>query len=183
MESSKDYVITILREKYEYELARKRYFDDILGVPVTILSFLIASMYVVVTDKDFYNSICYINVIKWALITALFISCVCTGICLYRVYFGFNRLYSSFPESEKIVNEDYENLKKYHTDYNAKNAESAIVESLKDYIITWYKDCNTNNTQINDNRGNAYYWARLTIGIALGIGLLLLVFIFVIKTL
>jgi len=51
MSTSKENVITILKEKYEYENERKRYYDNIITLPISLLAFIITGLYFIVSDS------------------------------------------------------------------------------------------------------------------------------------
>jgi hypothetical protein len=182
METSKDYIIALLQEKYEYELKRKDSFETALNVPISLLSVLFAGAYFVISDEKLSSGYCSLNTIKYIFLSLLFSSCVLTLIQLIRVYFGYNRSYCSFPESSIVFNQDYKALEAYHNENSKKSkVETELLDSLKDNVIKWYLDCNNHNTPVNDKRGNAYYLSRLFLCISLCIGLALLTLVCIIK--
>ena len=184
METSKDILITVMKDKYDHEMGRKDNFETSLNIPITILSAMFAGLYFVITDSQLISYSCPITTIKWILISLLFTSCITTMGLLFRVYFGYKRSYCVFPESHTVFNIDYRRLEDYTKQHSSSDMyESDLSEHLKDNIIKWYLDCNEHNTPVNDSRAEALFYARLFLCISLSLGLLLLMFVCIIKSL
>lgn len=182
MDTSKDYVISLLKDKYDYEQKRKDDFETSLGIPITILSALFAGAYFVVSDSALQGINCSLLTIKWILIVLLLLFLVATLVLLFIVYFGFKRYYCSFPDSNTVYNTDFKALEVYTKEHFADSYEESLLDNLKDKVIHWYLDCNNNNTTVNDRRGIALYYAKLAICVSLSIGLSLLILISIIKS-
>jgi hypothetical protein len=183
METSKDYLISLLKDKYEHEMRRKSDFDNSLNIPITLLTALFAGMYFVASDDSLKALSCPLTSTKWTLLVLLFLSSILTMVLLFKVYFGYKRAYCSFPDSKKVVEDDFKALEEYHKEYSKGKQEENLLKSLKDRVVNWYLECNNNNTPVNDARANALFYARLSICISLSIGLVLLIFICYLKSL
>ncbi|MGM9476502.1 hypothetical protein ACS5PU_08725 [Pedobacter sp. GSP4] len=182
MDNSKDYIISLLKDKYDYEQKRKDDFESSLGTPITVLSALFAGSYFVVSDPSLNGINCSLVTIKWILVILLMSALIITLIFLFIVYFGFKRRYCSFPDSNTVYNGDFKSLEQYTKEHYPETYEEVLMDSLKDRAIQWYLDCNNNNTSVNDTRGNSLFRAKLSICISLGIGLALLILICFIKS-
>lgn len=182
MDSSKDYVISLLKEKFDYEQKRKDDIENSLGVPITILSALFAGVYFVVSDGSLQGINCSVVTIKWTLIILLLASLTITLIFLFVVYFGFNRRYCSFPDSNTIYNIDFKSLEIHAKEHYSDKYEETLTFNLKERAIQWYLECNANNTVVNDKRANSLFYAKLAICISLSIGLALLILVCLIKS-
>ncbi|MBB5437938.1 hypothetical protein HDC92_001612 [Pedobacter sp. AK017] len=183
MENSKDYLIGLLKDKYDYELVRKNDLDAALNIPITILTALLAGLYVVASDSSLRSASCHINTIKWLLFILLFLSCATTIFLLFKVYFGYKRSYCAFPESNTVYNVDFKYLEEHNREHNADTYDETLTDHLKDYVVKWYLDCNNNNTPVNDRRGDAMFYARLGLCISISLGLVLLILVCYIKSL
>ncbi len=181
MNGSKEQLISLLKDKYDYELNRKESYESALGTPIAVLSALFAGIYFICSDDKLKSIACSLNTFKWLLLTLLMIGCSLSIIMLFVVYFGFKRSYCLFPESSIVYNTDYKELEKYANEHHPENSEAKLQELLNERVIVWYVDCNTNNTKVNDRRGNALYYAKLFLCISLSIGLILLIMISLIK--
>jgi len=181
-ENSKEYLIGILKDKYDHEMVRKSDFESSLNIPITLLTALLAGMYFVTSDTTIDSTMCSLKTIKLILLTILFMSCIVTIIFLFIVYFGYRRSYCTFPESNVVVNVDFKELEEYNKEHNADKYEESLLETLRDRVVAWYLNCNNHNTPVNDRRANALYFARMFLLISIGIGLILLIFICIIKT-
>jgi hypothetical protein len=182
MDDSRDDLISLLKDKYDYEFDRKKTLDNALTLPVTLLSFIVAAIYFLISEvKD--NTIAnWFVVIKWLLFIGIMFTATVAFINLYKVYFGFRRFYSSFPSSTDII-EAYKRLIPRHEDVKKEELrERFVISDLKEYKIIWYRDCNEANTSANDRRANAFFAARLWLGFSMIICILLLIFISIIKT-
>ena len=169
---SRDSLIVLLKDKYDHEYNRKKYFDDALGVPITLSSFLIGGIYYVVNDSSNIQELT-VRTIFEVLIALLFIICIIT---LYKVYFTYNSLYSSFPDS-KVVSDYYNDFKKHQIGCGKKEGstelEECIANDLKDQTKTWYIKANTKNLDQNEKRGQNFINAKLFLGLALVLGVLI----------
>jgi len=178
---SRDTLIDILKEKYEYENKRKQTLDDSLNLPVSLLSFLTAGAFIFLTDtNDKWMSLASV-VGKWVLLIALLITTTISFVNLYVVFFGLRREYSSFPDSDQ-VHDSYLNLIERHYEVDDEQLkEQYLISDLKEYSIIWYKDCNRQNIIANDKRNDAFFRARMWLGISMIIGILVLLFICIYK--
>jgi hypothetical protein len=174
---SRDSLIILLKEKYEHEYNKKKYFEDTLPVPITLLTALVAGIYLIINDKTKIIAPAYIYI--WiGLLVLLFASCILSVYFLYRVYIKFGSTFSSFPMSSEIF-KYYNDLKIHHeheTYFNEK-----IENDLKDAIIDWYVNANTVNTNINDKRANSYTWARICLFTSVSLGILVFLIISITK--
>jgi hypothetical protein len=172
---SRDSLIVLLKDKYDHEYGRKKYFDDALGVPITLSSFLVGGIYYVINDSSNIQDLT-IRTIFEVLVALLFIICIVTFYFLYKVYFTYNSLYSSFPDS-KEVSDYYNNFKKHQVECGKKEGslelEECISSDLKDQTITWYIKANTKNLDQNEKRGQNFINAKLFLGLALVFGVLI----------
>lgn len=163
MTNSKEQLVKILKEKYDYENERKRYFDNVITLPVTLLAFIVAGMYVIIIDKespkwftDFIHIVIY----------PILLSTVISMFFLFRVYFGLKRKYNTFPSS-KVVMDDYKKIEDYYKSINeTKNVEKKISDDFDDFIISWYKTINENNIVVNDRRMDNFHYSKFSIGVS-----------------
>lgn len=183
MNNSKDYLLNLLKDKYDHEMHRKDGYESSLNIPMTILSALFAGLYFVGSDKQLTEGHCTLETLKWIFIGLLFLSCTTTLILLFRVYFGYRRSYCVFPDSKTVYETDYRALELYNKEHFLvkEDYEREMTESLKDHAIHWYVECNNQNTPVNNLRADAMFYARLFICISLSIGLALLIFVCIIK--
>lgn len=182
MDDSRDNLITILKDKYDYELNRKKTLDDALTLPVTLLSFIVGSIYLLVTDISDKTLSSLELFCKWLLFSLLLLSALIAFVCLYKVYFGFRRFYCTFPASSEVLTA-YDTLTERHSSVqDGQLKEQYIISDLKEYNVIWYKDCNLANTGANDRRADAFFAARMWLGISMIICILLLIFICIVKT-
>lgn len=170
---SRDFLIEILKEKYTYELSRKSYYDCCLVVPITLMSFLVAGIFITIGDEQVWSTVLCARIFLYALLGLIIAGCIVSFVFLFIVFFGFKRSYNSMPDSD-VVNESYSVLVKRH-EKEKKDKEEYLVSDLKEYMIRWYSLCNTDNTKTNDRRGNALYSFRLSIGITMIMGVILLI--------
>jgi hypothetical protein len=174
MEKHKDYLLELLKDRYEHESARYKEFEASLGIPITVLTALCAALYFVGTDKELVNSIGVGHVLVLVFFGFLLINIVITIGYLIGVYFGFKRAWIAFPESKTIKENDIQSLSQYVQEVEPDNFEFRMIQELKDNAIEWYVSCNTDNTRTNNVRGDRMYYARLFLILSLISGLLLL---------
>jgi len=169
---SRDSLIVLLRDKYEHEYNRKKYFDDALGIPITLSSFLVGGIYFVVNDSSNSQHLT-VQILFAVLIVSLVIACIFTFVSLFKVYFTSNNLYSSFPDSELIGNY-YVDLRKHYLDCGktegSEELENCINNHLKDETIKWYIHATTKNLELNEIRGQNFINAKKRLGYALILG-------------
>lgn len=172
MKGSKESIIAILKEKYEYENERKRYFDGVINLPVSLLAFIVGGLYFIISEG---NKPIWFNNIKSYIIIALLGSTIVSMFYLFRVFFGLKRRYCSFP-STKVVLEDYEKIKKSleKTPQNG-DIDDAIDNKFNEFIIYWYKDINENNIIVNDIRAENFHNSKIFIGISYLLGILVFI--------
>ncbi|WP_457941727.1 hypothetical protein M1D52_07290 [Olivibacter sp. SA151] len=176
---SRDNLIDILKEKYSYELSRKSYYDSCLGTPITLMSFLIAGVFIAINDSTIWLTDACTRKFMYGLLILIFVGCFMSFAFLFIVFFGFKRSYCSMPDSD-LIHDAYKSLVKRHEN-EKRHREEYIVSDLKDYIIQWYNECNCSNIKVNDKRGNALYNFRMTIAITMIVGIFLLIVISFIK--
>lgn len=164
-------LIEILKEKYEYENERKRYYDNVITLPITLLAFVVAGIYVIVVDDTIRES-WYNNLIPW-LIIVIIIGTVTCMYFLFRVFFGFKRKYGSFPDSETVLN-DYRALEEYHKTVSPTANIKELVENdfININLVKWYSDINNPNIRVNDIRADNYHYLKISIGLTYLIGIL-----------
>lgn len=181
METSLDYLISLLKDKFDYEHVRRNELDNALNIPITIITALLAGLFIVISDKTMACSIESLESIKFILIISLFISSATTIFLLLKVYFGYKRSYCAFPESKIMYEEDFKYLQKHNKKHNLSTYEATLTTHMKEYVVKWYLDCNNQNTPVNDRRGEAMFQARLGLCVSIGLGFLLLILVSYIK--
>ena len=156
-------IIDILKEKYEYENERKRYYDNVITLPVSLLAFIVTGIYFITNEKVTARWFIYINS---CIIYPLLLSCVVSMFFLFRVFFGHKRKYCSFPET-RIVLSDYYKIKDYYNSLspNADNTTKIDIE-FRDFVIKWYLDISDNNIKVNDTRAENFHLSKIFIGIS-----------------
>ncbi|MEN0095856.1 MAG: hypothetical protein AAGB30_10760 [Pedobacter sp.] len=174
MENHKDYLLELLRDRYDQESTRYKEFENALGLPVTILTALLAGLYIVGTDIDVWKCDGLTFVLLYALSVLLGLFIIVTICLLACVYWGINRAWHTLPESKTIKEVDVPELSRYVNEVAPDNFEVRMVEELKTNAIDWYTECNTTNTSINNYRGIKMFYARLFLLASLFCGLLLL---------
>lgn len=174
MENHNDYLLELLKDRYKQESTRYKEFEGALGLPVTILTALLAGLYIVGSDDVLWNKegLVYISVMVLFCVLGLFITI--TIFYLAGVYWGINRAWHTLPESKTIREVDVPELCKYVQQIAPDDFETRMVEELKTNTIEWYTHCNTMNTAINNSRGIKMYYARLFLLASLFTGLFLL---------
>lgn len=172
---TRDTLVTLLKDKYAHEYNRKKYFDDALGVPITISSFLIGGIYYVVNESSTIENFTF-RITFEALTGLLLLVCVITFFFLFRVYFTYTKLYRSFPDSKEIT-DYYNKLKVHHIESgkkdNSADLENCLDDHLKKDIMAWYVKSNSKNLIINESRGQNFIYAKIFLGIALILGILI----------
>jgi hypothetical protein len=194
MKINRDQLIVVLKEKYDYEIQRKLYYETILNIPVTLLGLLSAGLFYLLNTTDLNSRIWYIT-IKLPLI-GLIVLCGCIAVYfVFGVLFGYKREYKSFPNSDE-VKRNFDQAVQYHTKI-AKIPESKLIQYLtkearqneindlvnelfRDFIVKWYVEINVNNSSVNDKRGNSLYWAKMFIGISF-LGIIIVFFLSIIS--
>lgn len=173
MMESKNILLDLLKEKYDYERERRRYYDEGLNIPVAILTLIIGGTYTLLTndsiEKVSFSSACVIAILVLAVVSLFY---------LWRTYFGYNRRYCSFPDSNTVINR-YTALKLYHKKNTGIECEENDLinkhfkEDLEEDIIEYYRDINSNNITVNDLRGDSLHKAKMYIGFSICLAILL----------
>jgi len=158
MIDSRDDLIALLKDKYEHEYNRKKYFEDTLGLPFTLLTALAGGIYLVIDEGT--KGISPVYQIVWVvLIVLLIIGAVLSIFYLYKVYIKYGKEFASFPDSAS-VKKFYEESKKYYSKeehLDGQDLEKHLSDSLKDQSIQWYTNTNAINLTTNEERAVAYY--------------------------
>jgi hypothetical protein len=151
-------LIEILKDRYEYEQFRRNNFDNIIGIPVTILALLMSVLATFVfQEKQIHFSI---------KIGALFgMAPIAMAIFhLIRVFFGLKRKYDVLPTGD-IIKDQYNRLSEFHeTNETADSQElrhDKTILSFQEDLAQWYTKCNVVNCKINDLRAEHFHWAKL----------------------
>lgn len=170
MSNRNDRIISVLKDKHEYENQRRNYYDNSISLPVSLIAFIIAGCYFILTSK---TGVVWVDMLMPFLILPLIICTVVSMFFLFRVFYGYKRRYGSFPMSSEVL-KDYENIKDYHKNYfpRTQNADDKIDEDLDEFVIKWYIDSNDVNTKSNDVRMDNFHCSKLWIGICYGLGIL-----------
>lgn len=182
MADSREYLIALLKEKYDYELNRKKVLDDALTMPITLLSFIVGVLYFMLSQIPDQLLNCNEQWVKWILSISLLLAASMSFIYLYKVFFGYRRFYCSFPNSDEVIASYYKLVDRHKLVRDADIQEEYIISDIKEYQIIWYKDCNQANTEANDKRGDAFFIGRMWLGISMIICILLMIFIYYIKS-
>ncbi|QPH40528.1 hypothetical protein [Pedobacter endophyticus] len=177
MNQRKDALIDILKEKYEYENERKRYYDNVINLPISLLAFIITGIYFIVTES---NQTTWFNTAKPFIIFPLLFSSVISMFFLFRVFFKRKRKYSSFPSSETVF-DDYQKLLNWHIINSAQGNNNSFNEDFDDFIIEWYRKCNKNNTTVNDERAADFHASKMFIGLSYALGIMVFIMFCAIK--
>src|SRR3546814_10730891 len=91
---SRETLLEILKEKYAYELGRRSSLDSCLGIPITLMSFLIAGVFVAIGDESLWLFSDCTKLLLWVLVGVILIGCVVAFVFLFIVFFGYKRAYS-----------------------------------------------------------------------------------------
>lgn len=181
MFDSRDSLIALLKEKYDHEYNRKKYFEDTLQTPITLFTGLVGGIYLVLNDniKDISPTLKLI----WIFILFVLIICSITSFYfLYKAYVSFGDKFNSFPKSLALV-EFYNKSKEHFVEQRigSTELEDSLDNSLKNEIINWYVDANEKNWALNEKRAEVYINARKSLGISLSLGIVLFIFISITK--
>jgi hypothetical protein len=142
-------LVSILKERYEYEIFRRNNFDNVLGIPITVVALLIGAITTIVFQNE---------VAKLFLLGSL-VSVICISISilyLIRVFYGRKRKYDVLPDAEKIK-QHYDDLVKFHIEDDS----NAVNSSLNEAVVKWYVDCAKKNCEINDSRAESLHKSKL----------------------
>ena len=181
MDNHKDYLIELLKSRYEHEASRYKEFEGSLGIPISVLTALLAGVYVVGTDESCWKGAGLSHIILLFMLFFL-VGLIIITICLLAcVYWGKNRAWHTLPESKTIQEVDVPALITYVNDIAPDNFELQMIDELKTNTIEWYTYSNTENTRINNYRGVKMFYARLFLLASIFAGLVLLVNVLYIK--
>jgi hypothetical protein len=161
--ATQETLITLLKEKYDYENERKRYYDNILTLPITLLTFIIAGIYFIINE---IVAIQWFNDIKPWFIYPLIATTAISMVLLFVVFFGLKRTYCSFPSSSTILS-DLERIRNSFSELPDDSLkEEKINDRLNEFTVCWYTDVNDNNIKVNDLRGNYLFYSKIFIGVS-----------------
>lgn len=150
-------LIDILKDRYEYEQFRKNNFDNIIGIPITILSLLIGALAAFVFQEKIQCWVRIVSVIGMVPIAM-------TIFHLVRCFFGFARKYDVLPNGS-VIRDHYQKLVEYHGSKDSTESperlEKNVIVSFQEDLAKWYTECNLANCKINDLRAEHLHWAKL----------------------
>lgn len=182
MTNSSQYLIDILKQKFEHEVARRNEFDNALSLPIALLSFIIPGIYFAVKEvnKDYSQFMKYFLVLYTS---TLIISTVWTIHRLYRFYF-IGTQYQSLPSSDVII--DVYDTSKVIDDVVSDNLNSRpddlyIVSELDKFLIKSYKECTAINGAINDKREVLFQTAKKSLAFTFAFAVLFFLILLVIR--
>lgn len=176
MSKKTDALFPLYKEKYEYELERKRYYDNLVNLPITLIAFLVAGVYIVISDSHVST---WFNTPRIILIVLIFLCIISGFIFLFQLYFTYRKRYEAFPDS-LTVKSHYENIALVAA--GQPNENKLIKSEFNNAIENWYIKVNTKNTATNDNRGDLYKNLNLALTLAYSLGFILFILFWVAKT-
>jgi len=169
----KSSLIEILKGRYEYEQFRRNNFDNVIGLPITILALLIGGWSAFVFQVEG----------SWTFLKSGSSVCVLTiGISIFylvKVFYGFGRKYDVLPTA-KIIKAHYDKLIEYHRGLNP-NANSVELQeqvniSFDEDLAKWYTDSSDLNCTINDQRAEFLHRSKLWLILSLFIIFMLVIY-------
>jgi len=172
--ANQDLLIELVKEKYQFEYSRKKYFEDTLNFPITLITALIAAIYIILQGIPEIKSIPLSNCCI-ALMCVLSCLIIISFIYLYKVYIDYGKAFASLPDSREIKQYYEQLIDFYEQKTDGNSAENTFDETLKNQIVEWYIEANKINHEINQSRANAYYKARRFLGLSILISILLLI--------
>lgn len=176
---SKDQLIELLKEKYSHEMSRKHKFDDVLSLPVTVLSLVVAGIFYILNEVYSKQLSTCVKSMFIAIVGVLLIVSIFSILSLIFVFFGYKREYCTFPDSDSVFT-SYNELEEYYKEENTEK-DKLISKILKDYTIKWYLECNSHNMKTNDRRAAAYHNFKLLFSFIVILGLILMFIVFYLK--
>lgn len=166
-------LIEILKERYEHEQFRRNNFDNVIGLPVTIIALLIGGWSAFVFQAEQSWTVLRIG------------STVCTltiGVSIYfliRVFFGFRREYDVLPTAQVIKNH-YDKLVDYHKELAPGASIAELQEGVKlsfnEDLAKWYVESSDKNCAINDRRAECLHRSKLWLVLSLIIIFILMIY-------
>ncbi|MCC8409907.1 hypothetical protein LJ707_13295 [Mucilaginibacter sp. UR6-1] len=179
MQIDKTQLITILKEKYDYEVQRKLHFESILNIPVTMLGLLSAGIFYVLNLSPNHSYLWFNEIKPWC-VGINMVSFTTSIVLIILFYFGYKREYKSFPNSDEVstnfteLSEYYDKITPgltlleliFNPSKREKEIDAKTNERFKQNIIGWYVEINTHNSSINDYRGTLLFGAKFFIGIS-----------------
>lgn len=180
METASELLLSMLKEKYDFEMDRKKSYDESVSTPITLVSFLVAGIFYSLIDEDMIDLNQHMEFVRISILFPMGIFCILTFIKLYKVYVSPNVYYKSFPSTRDVIS-DYKNLADYK-EIKGIDESKPLEELFTENMIDWYQDCNEQNCKANDIRMNALYDSKTLIGIAFIFGIILLIFIGLVKS-
>lgn len=165
-------LLDILKERYEYEQFRRNNFDNIIGLPVSILALLVGAL----------SAIAFQSETSWTFQRfGALVSMALIGISigfLIRVFYGVKRKYSVLP-SATVIREQYDKLHEYHRELNPVSSADDLKEdvdlSFQEDLIKWYTESASVNCQINDRRAEWLHTSKLWLILSLSVVFLLVI--------
>lgn len=180
MESASALLLSMLKEKYDFEMDRKKSYDESVSTPITLVSFLVAGIFYSLIDDDMIDLNQHMEFARIAILLPMGFFCILTFIKLHEVYVSTNVYYKSFPSTKDVIS-DYKNLADYK-EVKGPDESKPLEELFTENMIDWYQDCNEQNCKSNDIRMNALYQSKSLIGIAFIFGIILTIFIGLVKS-
>lgn len=177
---SRDQLIDLLKDRYQYELSRRNRFDDIMSLPVTVLTLIFAGIFYVISEVYSIELSCIYKAFFTAAIGIMLLLSFFAILALVYVFFGYKREYCTFPES-KLMIERYKELQSYFEGERRSKRDILIAEEFKNYTIKWYFECNNHNMITNDRRAAALHTFKMLLSGIIFLGLILMFFVFILK--
>lgn len=153
------------KERYYSELERKGNTIGLHGIPVSLLTALLAAIFYFITNLGFDDI-----VFSWAAI-AFFITIVPSVICivwafchLYKSYTGGYH-YSYIPDTKTLQEHEAKLLNDYKV---FTNVNEIVQKKFRTYLIGTFIDCTAKNTANNDARSGSLFKANRMIVYAVG---------------
>ncbi len=157
MNNERDQLLLIFKERYDFELDRKKSFDESISIPVTLLSFLVAGIFYTLVDEDLSSTAGAVNAAKICIVGPLAVACVVAFAKLGPVFMP-RPGYQTFPAAKEI-NKFYTSMTKYK-EAAGPGEPTPILSLMNDSFIQLYSKCSDHNYDINQKRGEALEWVK-----------------------
>lgn len=158
MKNGNSILIDVLKDRYDYEQFRKNNFDNVIGIPVTILALLIGGLATFGAQEKQLDVIIRIGALVGIAPIALSI------FHLIRVFFGLNRKYDVLPTGD-IIKDHYDKLTEYHDSTDAEDPldlrHKKVILSFQEDLAKWYVVSNKRNCEINDLRAEHLHKSKM----------------------
>lgn len=165
-------LIEVLKERYEYEQFRKNNFDNVIGIPVTILALLMGGLATFGSQEKQFDVVIRIGALVGMIPIAMSI------FHLIRVFFGFSRRYDVLPTAD-IISDQYEKLSEYHDSADATDSldlrHKKLLLSFQEDLVKWYVASSKRNCEINDVRAEHFHKAKMWLIISIVVIFILLI--------